>query len=484
MILEIRSGTDTMGILKINARDPVATRHQNVTLKYAVVILVTAAIINFTGVAWSNTDINPVFAIKGTLVDSEEGETSDSGFITTISPGILVERQGPRSTLALDYQLNAVYNGGFDESEDEVVHLLDFFTDYEHKPGKWISSLQANSRLTNIDVNGRQNTRPEFIDDNTTELRTILADTELTDKLGDSVSYRTRAFMNYATFADSDDGDDTRGKGLLFELNNFRSQADFTWTAELASELLEDDINETQFDTFNAILNYRVSSNWSSFVDYTRTELDTPQFEDNKTLLGVIWAPNRRTFVSLGAGKRGNDDERNDTYSFEARSERKRVTYSATYDEDITTARSAVFDQIVDGGFATPTTDSISISPVLQKRATVNIEAFGKYSTYRLSIFETDRSGSDIEDDQTIIGILLAYDYVLSEREQISVTLLGQEIESVETSDLLDLEATYSRLLSESETVDLGFGWAEQDSTDVEDEYKRVFVSAAYRIIF
>lgn len=277
-----------------------------------------------------------------------------------------------------------------------------------------------------------------------------------------------------------------RVRGLLFELNNFRSQADFTWKTELASVLLEDDINETQFDTFNAILNYRVSASWSSFVDYTRTELDSPQFEDNKTLLGVTWAPNRRNFIRLGVGKRGNDEGKNDSdsYGFEARSERKRVTYSATYDDDITTARSAVFDQIVDDDITRPTTQSISISPVRQKRTTANIEAFGKHSTYRLSIFENDRSGSSIEEDETITGLLLVYDYELSERDQFSAVLLGQESVSIVTSELVDFEATYLRLLTKSQIMEIGFGWAEQDSTDEEDEYRRVFVSAQYTITF
>jgi hypothetical protein len=130
------------------------------------------------------------------------------------------------------------------------------------------------------------------------------------------------------------------------------------------------------------------------------------------------------------------------------------------------------------------TTQSISISPVLQKRATFNIEASGKFSTYRLSFFDTDRSGSSIDADETVTGIVLSYDYEFSKRDQISVRLLGQEVKSVEESTLLDLGATYSRLMPRSETMDIGFGWAEQDSTEAEDEYKLIFVSAAYRITF
>jgi hypothetical protein len=468
---------DTMGIVRINA----LIHRQNSSLKYAVVVFVAGSILSFTGDARSNTEIIPVFSIKETLVDNEEGGTSDSGYITTIAPGIIVEREGPRSTLSLDYQLNAVYNGRFDESEDRTVHLLEFFTDYQHSPGKWISSLRANSRLTNIDVNGRQNVNPEFSDDNTTELRTFLADTELTDTLGDSVNYRTRAFINYATYADSDDGDGTAGKGLLFELDNFRSQADFTWRTELTSVLLEDGIDETQLDTFNAILNYRVSSNWSSFVDYTRTELDSPQLEDDKTLLGVTWAPNRRSFISFGAGKRVINEEKDDTYSLEARLERKRATYSVTYDDDITTARASAFRDV---DLSRSTTQSISIVPVRQKRAAANIEASGKHSTYRLSIFEFDRTGANIEDDETTAGLRLSYDYELSERDQFRARLLAEHIVAIETIDYWDLVATYSRRLTKSETMDVELGWGEQESTNVGDEFKRVFMSAQYRVTF
>ncbi len=446
------------------------------------VFLVFLSMMFFAGNAYSNTEITSFFSKNATLLDSEDGGTSDSGYVTTISPGIIVDREGSRSSLSLSYQLDAVYYRGFDNREEDsnVVQLLDFFTDYEHRPGKWISSLQANSRLTNIDVNGRQNANHVFIQDNTDELRTLEIDTEVNDKLVNSVDYRTRVYANYATYADSDDGDDTRGKGLLLGLNNFRTSGDFTWGVELSSDLVEDDIDETQLDVSNILLGYKISSIWSSFIEHTRTELDSPRLTDNVTLIGVTWRPNRRSFISLGAGKRDEED----SYSFAARSERKRVTYSATYDEDITTARSDVFDQILENDLGSATTQSISISPVLQKRATFNIEASGKFSTYRLSFFDTDRSGSSIDPDETVTGIVLSYDYEFCKRDQISVRLLGQEVKSVEESTLLDLGATYSRLLPRSETMDIGFGWAEQDSTEAEDEYKLIFVSAAYRITF
>ena len=284
-MLEIRSGMDTMGMLRINARYPVFIHRQNASLKCAMVILVAGSILNFSGDAWSNTEIIPVFSIEERLVNNEEVGTSDSGYITTVSPGIIVDWEGSRSTLFLDYELNAVYQRGFDESEDIVVNRLDFLTAYQHVPEKWISRFYANSSLTNIDPNGRQNLDPQFFDDNNTELRTLGVDTEINDELINSVDYRVALFANYATYADSDDGDDTTGQGLLLDLNNFQSGADLIWRTELASGLAEDETDETQIDAFNVVLGYWVSPNWSPFIGYTRTEIDTAdssEFIDKK----------------------------------------------------------------------------------------------------------------------------------------------------------------------------------------------------------
>jgi len=495
---------DTMGITDPSSQNPVLNQRHFVRANFHVVILAVFSILFFfTGSVFSDTEIEPYFSIKGTVAEEEDELIRESGFITTITPGISVFREGPRSLLDLRYKLDAVFYGGFDESNDELVNTLDFLTNYQHVPGKWISTFQANSRLTNIDPTGRQNLDPEFIDDNNAELRTLGIDTLVKDELSNSVDYGALLFANYATYADSDDGDDTSGQGLLLELNNFRSAADLIWRTEFTSGLAEDGTDETQIGAFNAVIGYRVSPNWNPFISYTRTELestDTPEFTDNKTLIGMLWLSNRRNFIAIGAGQRSGDN----TYALDASLIRRHLTFTASYSDDITIARAGAFNYLWedsltillnrdsgDSGISRndisrveSSSQSTSITPIREKIARVDVTANGKRSLYRLSIFERDRTESTTDPDEDITGLQFDYGYTLSERDNVTVTALAQNTKTIETSDFWNLRANYSRQLARFETVDFGFGWTEQTSTEVADEYKRVFVSANYRVTF
>ena len=473
--------TVTMGNIK-NCKFCLLPMHYKAPpLNPGLIVLVVSIMINLPGIAHSNTEITPSFSIKESLVDTEEDSTSDSGQITTIAPGIKVLREGPRSSLSLDYQLNAVYNHGFDESDDREVHLLKFLTKYQHSPGKWVSSLRARSELTNPDPDGRQNINPDIIDDNSRELRTIVVDTAVTDRITDTIQYRAGLNLDYAEYADTDDADDTEGRGVQLWLDNIRSLNDFTWITQLDSQIVEDDDNEEHVDTFNLKLNYRFTRKWSSFVDYTRTETELLQFEDEARLVGLTWEPSNRSYITLGVGKRDDDD----TYSIDAVSERRNVIYSATYTEKILTSRRETLNQQQQAFFALPTTQSISIIPVLQKRATVNITVIGNHSTYEASVFQTNRSDlTFIEPDETVTGLRFSYAYQVSPRDEISANLIGQERETLETQDFVYFQTIYSRFLSKSETMNIAFEWVKEDSDEDTNEYERVLVSAEYRVTF
>jgi hypothetical protein len=137
-------------------------------------LLMSVALIALPGMAMAVTDIKPSIAIKYSVVDTQRISSIDeSGQITNLKPALSIVREGPRSSLLLDYSLNAVYNHGLD-ADDRVVHLLKFLTSYQHIPGKWVSSVGAGSQQNNIDVNGVQNTNSDISGDNKTELRTFL----------------------------------------------------------------------------------------------------------------------------------------------------------------------------------------------------------------------------------------------------------------------------------------------------------------------
>jgi len=434
--------------------------------------------ITLPNVTYANTEIVPFVSIRGSLVDNETDTLNESGYITTVAPGISVVAMGARSSLRLDYLVNVVNSQDLDQ-DDEEVHELNFLSSYQHSPGKWQSSLRASSQLTNIDINGVQNVNPDFIDDNSEELRTIVFNTTVTDRVTETIQYRADLSADYADYADSDT-DDTDGHRLELALDNFRSPNDFTWSTRLNRQVEGLDDDDEQIDTLNVNLRYQLNRVWGSFFDVTRTETDFSEFDDDQKLVGLTWQPSSRTSVSFGAGERGDDN----SYSLDAVHTVQHVSFSANYLEEITTSRTYTLNQLQSDQLAQATTRSISILPVLQKRASLNFAVTGNYSTFLTSIFQTDRSEENTALDERITGIRVSFTREIGPRDDFRVSLLGQESEDEEINDLTELTLTYTRLHSNSETINITLDLTNQDSTLDSSEYERAVFSAEYRVTF
>ena len=134
--------------------------------------------------------------------------------------------------------------------------------------------------------------------------------------------------------------------------------------------------------------------------------------------------------------------------------------------------------------FALTTTESISIIPVLQKRAFVDIGIVGKYSSVNTSLFQTERTESSGVLDERISGVKMSYTRKLSAQETLTVGLLGQVARAQEQSDLVDIQSVYSVSFSKLEELAVVLSWTEQDSSLDTSEYKRVLASLSYKITF
>ena len=75
---------------------------------------VAALLIALPGAAAAVTEVTPSIAVKASYVDTKRSNFDDSGVISNVIPGVRVVREGPRSSLLLDYQYNIVTNHGYD----------------------------------------------------------------------------------------------------------------------------------------------------------------------------------------------------------------------------------------------------------------------------------------------------------------------------------------------------------------------------------
>lgn len=436
------------------------------------------------GIAAANAEVSPFLSIKESYIDDETAGVSDSGFVTTVSPGIIVEREAPRSTVLLDYQYDIVRAHGLDRDDGEF-HNLDLFADYEHSPGLWVSTLYANSELTNPNIDSIQNTRPEFVDENTQELHTVEVDTTVTDKLSSTVQYITRLNADYT---DIEDEGDSRGYGAFVGFDNLLSPGRFTWRTDLDSQVSEDDDLDDRIDELTLWTNYQFNRRWSSFLEFTRTETKETDLNENSALIGVTWLPGAFTSISIGAGKRENDDiDDEDTYTFDASHRRQNFVVSANYTEEITTRRADTLSQVRNdnGALVTGTTQGISAEPILQKRASIVLSVNGKYSTIVTSLFSNERvDRSSNEADEDTNGMRFYYSRNLSPKNSLSLDLLAEETEAEEDNELLDLSIFLTHEASLNQTWIFELGWIEQESSSIENEYERSLASIEYIVSF
>ena len=443
-------------------------------------LLTLFIIVVLTGNSDANTEVIPTIAIKESLINTNrDSDEDESGRVTNLKPGIIVIRDGPRSTLSLAYELNIVRNHGLDE-DDRETNLLDFFVDYQHIPGKWVSAFRASSELTNIDPNGFQTTNPDFIGDNTTELHVVAVDSNIRDRLTDTIEYRGQVNADLAQY-DEEDTPDTYGYGYLFGLDNERSPNRFLWNTSIDSQTAGDDETEDRIDTFDLLLRYLLNTEWSGFASYTYTDTEFSVLDDEATLLGFTWQPNSRNYISVGAGKRG--DENN--YLLDIRYTKRHMTLLANYTEDITTARADTLNRKESESIAQPTSQSISTVPVLQKSATLDFILTGNYSTITVSAFQTDRSeATGITENEITTGGRFRYRRDLSPKNSLFFDVLQQETEEIETNDLSEITLSYRHQRSRVEIIDVALSYAEQESTDEDNEYDQTILSAEYRVSF
>jgi hypothetical protein len=208
---------DTMGMLRINARDPVPIHRQNASLKYAVV-MATRDIMKTNGehqiieyyeflyllkriifvfsvlyliivsqLAFAETTVTPGIKVGETVVHNEFDSFSETGFVTSIQPGVIIDSNNAKSTFSMAYGLELLRSHDLETNDDREVHNLDLSGEFQHIPNQWTSYVRANNQLNNSNVDGVQSANPEFLDVNSEQLFTLDVGSAYSDRLSRNV---------------------------------------------------------------------------------------------------------------------------------------------------------------------------------------------------------------------------------------------------------------------------------------------------------
>ena len=469
------AATDTMGIMKASCRNPMAGCDQLGNLKIRAVIFASILYLIQAGqFASARTTFTPTFEIRGVAVDNSFDSFSENGYVTTVSPGFTVVSEGPRSDFLMIYAYDDIRSHDLEEG-DRDIHQLNLSSEIRHRPG-WASYAKADNRLVNGDIDGIQSTAPDIIGENSEELFTADVGSTYADRLTRNTQYSAGFSLDYS---DREDSDRTTGREATVVVDNFVSGNLLTWRVQLQTSVAEDDDSDQQIDELEILLNYEFDESLSTFVEFTATETDFDDLNDDSVLVGLRWSPTRQSFLSVGIGERGDEE----TYDLDASIISARTRFFATYSESVTSVRDQLFDDSEEL-FGESTQQSTSIDPILRKRADVGVGFTGVRSTINFSFFYDEESNPNSSLDEETTGVEISYIRRLSLYSSLSLTALTQDTEFEQDSTLDEFRVSYQKSTSKTAGFEIFASNASFESSDESNEYDQVTAGALYRIAF
>ena len=414
-------------------------------------------------VARSESRLTPSLGLEETFLSSETETLDESGQITTISPGFYYEATGSRVNISLNYLLNARYYNNLSQ-DDGVDHSLLFRSDFAHIPNRWNSYLTSTIKQANVNPDAIQIVNPVVQSDNTRELRTLGIGTAIQGELTDKIDYESQLDADYADFEASESTDSV---GILLGLNNSKSQQNSNWRASISSRVFGVADEDQQIDTAEAELNYRINHRYSVFFTINKNETGNEILDETNTIIGMLWTPNRNDSFKVGAGKRGDDT----TYLLDVLIKSERISYTLNYDESVTTSRDLLVDETNQQGFY-PTSQNLSITPVLIKNGRVAISLAGRRTDITLAYFkQTTNQTSTNSDDEITDGLSININRTLSESSSIQLNLSRQERQTTQENTIDDGSLSYDKALSKNASFSIELRKTEQTSDILENEY-------------
>ena len=415
---------------------------------------------------YSQTRITPVLQIEESFISNKTSSLDESGLITTISPGIRYEATGLRNSLLFNYNLIASYYSSLSQ-QDQINQSLSLRSDSSHVPNHWDSYITSTIKQTNVSSDGIQIVNPNIQSDNTRELRTLGAGTALKGRWTKAITYQTALNVDYADF---EDGESTRGAGINLGLSSNNTQRKLNWSTLLSSRDSRTANTDQQIHTVHAELNYRFTRKYATFLTLDKSKTENELLDDTNTIFGIHWTPNRYSFLKLGAGKRGDDT----TYFLDSMVRNNRTTYTFNYDETVTDSRTLLIDETsIQPGFS-PTSQTLSTTPILLKNGRIGITANGKRTDLTLAYFMQIKNQANTNSEEEVTeGINISANRRLSNLSSVRILLSHQESKTIQENSLDDASLAYDRRLSKKINVSIELRKTEQTSNITVDEYEQ-----------
>ena len=475
-----------MDIMKSNCGRQIIEYYEFLYLSKCIICVFSVLyLVVVSQLAFAETIVTPGVKIGGTIVDNKFDSFSETGFVTSIQPGIIIDSNGAKSDFFMAYGYEILRSNDLATNDDREVQNLDLSAEFRHKPNQWTSYSRANAGLNNSNIDGVQSANPSFLNVNSAQIFTFDLGTNYSERLGRDIQYSAGVSLDYV---DEEDRNSSTGQKVSLSIDNFISENILTWRGRITRndyQIDSDNINGIDnIEEFEVLLNYRVDQTLNYYLELVRTETDDPSLDEDSAsvdrhVIGFRWSPTRQSSVRLGVGKLEGED----TYDFAASITRAHSRFFARYKESITVQRDQLFE-LQDDQIGQSTSQATSTIPVLLKRGDIGWTLTGVRSTLGLSIFHTEDSNPNSADDQIRAGGNIAYNRQLSPRSNLVLSALYQETEFTENSTLDSYKVSYEKSTSKTTELDLYISYASFDSTNDAIDYDQTLVGATYIVTF
>lgn len=284
-------------------------------------------------------DFEPRVSVRETWSDGEGGSGGNSrGWVSALTPGFKLQRQGSRVKTDVNYSLNNLYY--HDDSELDLRHQLggsvlgeilqrELFVDsHFSKRDQIISPLRA----TNIDSTLQR--------DNLTSSTSWSLGPRWERRLGDVASSTLRYEVNRVSFSGGA-ADDSWGTSLIAGLDSGELFSDWFWSADYSKNDVRysGEDGRDEFEMYSGTLGYNLTRKLNVYVTVGD---ENNQFRNSVGStggsywsVGTGFSPSVRTSLNASIGKRFFGD----TYSFSLSHSARRWNATVSRSETITTTR-------------------------------------------------------------------------------------------------------------------------------------------------
>lgn len=284
-------------------------------------------------------DFEPRISLRETYSDGGSGSGGNSrGWVSALTPGFKVQRQGSRVKTDINYSLNNLYY--HDDSELDLRHQLggsvlgellqrELFVDsHFSKRDQIISPLRA----SNLDSTLQRG--------NLTSSTTWSLGPRWERRLGDIASSTLRYEVNRVSFSGGA-ADDSSGTTLVAGLNSGAMFSDWFWSADYSKNDVRysGEDGRDEFEMYSGTLGYNLTRKFNVFFTAGN---ENNQFRNSVGStggsywnVGAGFSPSVRTSLNASIGKRFFGD----TYSFSLNHSARRWNATVSRSETITTTR-------------------------------------------------------------------------------------------------------------------------------------------------